>query len=326
MEFTPRPLEVVKKLFANAHTKEFLGHKKKIHHVAWNSDGRKLASGSVDQTARVWHIGHPSKDLELKGHEDSVDQLCWNPKDANQLATASSDKTVRIWDTRTGNCTHRVNTSGENINISWSPDANTIAVGNKDDAISLIDVNQNFKVTKTMKFAFEVNEITWNNDGTLFFITTGNGTVEVVKLGKDPSFKIVRTIQAHTANVYCIEFDPTGRYFAIGGADALVSLWDVNEMVCVRTFGRLDWPVRTLSFSCDGQLLASASEDLTVDISQVDTGEHVHSIACDAAMNAVAWHPKEQLLAFAGDEKDKHAEKHRESGGIVRVFGFKDRQ
>ena len=40
---------------------------------------------------------------------------------------------------------------------------------------------------------------------------------------------------------------------------------------------RLDWPVRTLSFSHDGQLLASASEDLIIDIAEVETGQFLTS-------------------------------------------------
>lgn len=40
------------------------------------------------------------KDIELKGHTDSVDQLCWDPKHAELIATASGDKTVRLWDAR----------------------------------------------------------------------------------------------------------------------------------------------------------------------------------------------------------------------------------
>lgn len=41
-----------------------------------------------------------AKDTEFKGHTDSVDQLCWDPKHADLLATASGDKTVRLWDVR----------------------------------------------------------------------------------------------------------------------------------------------------------------------------------------------------------------------------------
>lgn len=40
------------------------------------------------------------KDIELRGHADSVDQLCWDPKHADLIATASGDKTVRLWDAR----------------------------------------------------------------------------------------------------------------------------------------------------------------------------------------------------------------------------------
>lgn len=40
------------------------------------------------------------KEIELKGHTDSVDQLCWDPKHSDLIATASGDKTVRLWDAR----------------------------------------------------------------------------------------------------------------------------------------------------------------------------------------------------------------------------------
>ena len=79
-----------------------------------------------------------------------------------------------------------------------------------------------------------------------------------------------------------------GRYFATGSADALVSVWDANELACIKTFARLEWPVersknnfqyrsqvRTISFSHDGALLASASEDMRIDIGHVETTEKV---------------------------------------------------
>ncbi|XP_074556975.1 uncharacterized protein LOC141812924 isoform X2 [Curcuma longa] len=42
--------------FKNLSSREYQGHKKKVHSVAWNCPGTKLASGSVDHTARVWNI------------------------------------------------------------------------------------------------------------------------------------------------------------------------------------------------------------------------------------------------------------------------------
>lgn len=53
-----------------------------------------------------------------------------------------------------------------------------------------------------------------------------------------PTLKPLDMLNAHPANCICLKFDPTGKYFATGSADALVSLWDVAELVCVRTFSR----------------------------------------------------------------------------------------
>ncbi|PPR80420.1 hypothetical protein GOBAR_AA40295 [Gossypium barbadense] len=89
----------------------------------WNCTDTKLASSSVDQTARVWHIephGHEkAKDIELKGHTDSVDQLCWDPKHADLIATASGDKIVRLWDAR-------------RQSNNWTMDSSGSAVGRKE--------------------------------------------------------------------------------------------------------------------------------------------------------------------------------------------------
>ena len=36
--------------------REFVGHSKKVHSVAWNCTGSLLASGSVDRTAKLWAL------------------------------------------------------------------------------------------------------------------------------------------------------------------------------------------------------------------------------------------------------------------------------
>ena len=90
-----------------------------------------------------------------------------------------------------------------------------------------------------------------------------------------PELELLYEIQAHTSNVYCLDFDPKGRYFALGGADALSSIWDLEQLYCIRTFGKLEfvlersshsWPIRTLGLSFDGEYIATGSEENSIDI------------------------------------------------------------
>ncbi|XP_059473059.1 THO complex subunit 3 [Neocloeon triangulifer] len=314
----PELLELRNHFKKNKKIRDYQAHSSKVHSVGWSCDGKRLASGSFDKSVTIFTLDRDrlSKEHTFTGHDGSVDQICWHSTNANLLSTASGDKTVRIWDSRAKKCVSKINTKGENINITWSPDGSTIAVGNKEDLVTFIDTRTD-KIREEKQFKFEVNEISWNKDGDLFFLTNGQGCINILSY---PNLELHHILQCHPGTCICIEFDPTGKYFATGSADALVSLWDVNDLVCLRTFQRLDWPVRTLSFSHDGKLLASASEDLIIDIGDVESGEKVTEITVEAATFTVAWHPKQYLLAFACDDKQERYER-KGGSGTVRLFG-----
>ncbi|KAK9499941.1 hypothetical protein O3M35_002875 [Rhynocoris fuscipes] len=298
--------------------KEYQAHSSKVHSVGWSCDGSRLASGSFDKAVTVFTLDRDklTKEHTFRGHTGSVDQLCWHSSNADLLATASGDKSVRVWDVKNQKCVANVNTRGENINITWSPNGSTIAVGNKEDLISFIDTRM-YKIRVEKQFSFEVNEIKWNLNTTLFFLTSGQGSIHVLSF---PDLKLLHVAKAHPGTCICIEMDPKGRYFATGSADALVSLWDVKHIACVRVFSRLDWPVRTISFSHDGALIASASEDLFIDISETETGFHVCDVTVEAPTFTVSWHPSQYLLAYACDDKDSYDRKR--DTGALKLFGF----
>jgi THO complex subunit 3 len=219
-----------------------------------------------------------------------------------------------------------VATSGENINIAWSPDGKHVAVGNREDCITTLDVRTH-RTVGSSKFSFEVNEFGWDRSGSLFFVTTGLGTVEVLSY---PSWEARHTLNAHTAGCYCMALNPRGGQLAVGSADALVSLWALDELCCVRTMPRLDKPVRALSFSHDGRFLAAGSQDHFIDISLAATGEQAHRIDTRAEMNSLAWNPRYLLLAYAtGDEARADAEGvlYATGGGegSLRIWGVADR-
>ena len=71
--------------------------------MAWSCSGNQLASGSVDQHAFVWSLDSSRgmvKTLDLSGHTDGVDHCRWAFDQEHVLATASRDKTLRLWDVR----------------------------------------------------------------------------------------------------------------------------------------------------------------------------------------------------------------------------------
>ena len=93
------------------------------------------------------------------------------------------------------------------------------------------------------------------------------------------------------------------RSFAVGSADSLVSLWSLDNLICVRTLGRLGNPIRAAGFSGDGSMLASGSEDKFIDVASAATGEQICSVPTQTLINAIeswiAWHPNSPTFGFA---------------------------
>ncbi|KJE91395.1 transducin family protein/WD-40 repeat family protein [Capsaspora owczarzaki ATCC 30864] len=308
-------------VFSAAKTREIRDHTNKITAVGWNTEGRYLGTASLDKSLRIWHFSR--QDLELKGHTEGIDKLCWSPTSASTISTCSHDRTVRIWDVRAGKVANVIQTEGgANIGLAWSPDGQTIAVGNRDDIISFIDVRQ-AKVLKRLDPEVEANEMAWNAEGDIFYISTGLGAVQMYQF---PSMTRINTVQAHTGNCVCIRFDPKGRFFATGSADSLVSIWDAYELICLRTVQQFDLPIRAIGFSHDSQFIASASEDKFIDISAVDNAESVYQIPVASLVNTLAWHPKEHILAYGGETKDAvpmlTPSGSGSADGTVRIFGL----
>lgn len=63
----------------------------------------------------------------------------WDPTNPERLVTASTDSTVRFWDIRQGKATQVIQTTGQNINLTISPDGKYVVIGDRKDVITFID-------------------------------------------------------------------------------------------------------------------------------------------------------------------------------------------
>jgi WD40 repeat protein len=64
--------------------------------VAFSPDGRRIVTGSWDQTARVWEAVSGRELLTLKGHLTWVRSVTFSP-DGQRIVTCSEDKTAKVW-------------------------------------------------------------------------------------------------------------------------------------------------------------------------------------------------------------------------------------
>src|SRR6266480_3269294 len=77
------------------------GHSGEIRQIAWSPDGRILASGSNDNTIRLWDAQTGQALQTLSGHSETVLSIAWSP-DGRILASGSDDQAIRLWDAQTG--------------------------------------------------------------------------------------------------------------------------------------------------------------------------------------------------------------------------------
>jgi len=112
----------------------FSGHEGYINSVSISADGKRLASGSNDKTARLWDTETGKEIQRFVGHEGSVRSVSLSA-DGKRLAYSSGDKTVRLWDTETGRLLAVYPVQDDSIAIQFSQNNREIYVADKGGAI-----------------------------------------------------------------------------------------------------------------------------------------------------------------------------------------------
>ena len=112
------------------------GHLSSVNSVAFSPDGKRLATGSDDNTAKIWDLQSGKIVLTLKGHS-AVNSVAFSP-DGKKLATGSDDNTAKIWDLQSGKAALILEGHSNAIeSIAFSPDGKRLATGSFNNIVKI---------------------------------------------------------------------------------------------------------------------------------------------------------------------------------------------
>jgi uncharacterized protein with WD repeat len=108
--------------------------------VVFSPDGRWLASGSADNTVKLWDAESGELIRSLEGHQSSVNSVAFSP-DGRWLASGSYDYTVKLWDVETGKLVRSLEGHRSSVlSVTFSPDGRWLASGSEDNTVKLWEV------------------------------------------------------------------------------------------------------------------------------------------------------------------------------------------
>jgi WD40 repeat protein len=116
-------------------------HALTIESIAFSSNGAWFASGSDDQTVKIWDPQVETCYHTLQGHTHWVWCIAFSP-DSQMLASGSEDRTVRIWDVQSGVCLAVLEGHQERIwSVAFSADNQLLASGSDDHTVRIWNVH-----------------------------------------------------------------------------------------------------------------------------------------------------------------------------------------
>src|SRR5271163_1617017 len=195
----------------------------------------------------------------LAGHSDQITAVAFSP-DGKQIVSGSYDKTIKLWDTTTGDLQKTLAGHSDWVRaVAFSPDGKQVASGSNDKTIKLWDTTTGDLQKTLAGHSGGVYAVAFSPDGKQ--IASGSRD-ETIKLWDATTGDLQKTLAGHSGWVYAVAFSPDGKQIASGSRDETIKLWDVAKSLKAS---------RLLGSTFGSRLKFRAWQD-------IETSEHVHTL------------------------------------------------
>ncbi|MBP0000016.1 MAG: AAA-like domain-containing protein [Cyanobacteria bacterium SID2] len=234
----------------------------------------------------------------LEGHEAEIRNVSFSPN-GTWLATASGDKTARLWNLENSQIITLDHLS-DVFSVSFSPDEQEpqLATGSRDGTVRLWNVQG--KLQKEFPGREKaIYDLEFKPDGQALAIASEDRRVYLLTLDDNENHEV--NLLEHSSEVYSLNFSPDGQLLVTGSRNGIVRLWN-SQGGLQKKFRGSDRAIYSVSFSPDGQLIATGSRDGTVHLWDLQGRERNtigNLIEEDNDVNSVRFSPDGKYLATA---------------------------